>query len=41
MRKLFTVIMVLGLMAALTGCGNTVRGMGADIEHAGNKIQNF
>jgi predicted small secreted protein len=39
MRKLLTIIMALGLLAALSACGNTIDGMGRDIEHAGQTIQ--
>lgn len=39
------VVLILALMlmtgAFLSGCGNTVHGMGQDIERAGERIQRF
>lgn len=40
MRKKFVILLSLGLMTlSLSGCGNTLNGMGKDLENWGNAIQ--
>jgi predicted small secreted protein len=39
MKKTLVIFSMMLAMATLTGCGNTVRGAGADLERAGEKIQ--
>ena len=38
-KKIFAILMMLGMFGALAGC-NTVHGLGQDIERGGEKMQN-
>lgn len=38
--KLFGILALLGAFAASTGCENTVRGVGQDMEDTGEALQN-
>lgn len=41
MRTAFILTVLVILSAGLAGCGNTVDGMGRDVERAGEKIQSW
>ncbi|MBZ0155879.1 MAG: entericidin A/B family lipoprotein [Alphaproteobacteria bacterium] len=38
-RKIASVVLVLFALSVMAGCRGTARGVGEDMEHAGEKIQ--
>lgn len=41
MRKPLFLFMLIATLGVLSGCANTVQGMGRDIENAGESLQNL